>query len=54
MLCKIHEKDILQEKKEMVKGSVQGISQTGGVTGIEVLKCLGLEDKTGQRTGERV
>lgn len=36
-----------------MKGSVQGIFQTGGIIGIEALKCLGSEDKTGQRTGQR-
>lgn len=52
VLCNRYEKDALQEKKEVVRGSVQGIFQTGGMTGIEALKCLGPEDKTRQRTEE--
>ena len=47
-------KDALQEKKEVERGFVWGIFQTGGMTGIEALKSLGPEDKTGQRTGENL
>ena len=44
----------MQEKKEVERGFVWGIFQTGGMTGIEALKSLGPEDKTGQRTGENL
>lgn len=54
VLYKRQEKDALQEKKEVERGFVRGIFQTGGMTGIEALKCLGPEDKTGQRTGENL
>lgn len=46
------EKDALQKKERSHKCSVQGIFQSGGMTGIKALKCFGSEDKTGQRTGE--
>lgn len=38
----------------MERGFIQGIFQTGGMTGIEALKCLGPEDKRGQRIRENL
>ena len=43
----------MQGKKEVVRGFVQEIFQTGVMTGIEALKCW-TEDKTGQRIGENL
>lgn len=45
---KKYEKDALQEK-ERVRGSVEGIFQTGGMIGIETLKFLGSEDRPQNR-----
>lgn len=52
MLCKRYGKRCFARKERSRKCSVQGIFQSGGMTGIKALKCFGSEDKTGQRTGE--
>ena len=49
MLCKRYEKRCFWKKEGSGKCSVQGIFQSGGMTGIEALKCFGSEDKTGER-----
>lgn len=57
VIIRCYVKDIrqyaLQEKKEVVRGSVWGIFQIERMTGIEVLKCRGPEDETGQRIGQK-
>lgn len=46
-------KSVLQGKKGVARGSVQGIFQTGSMTGIEASKCLGPKDKIGQSEEQR-